>query len=133
MRVFIIRHCPSHKKIYWKIIAWFQHFLKEDCYFNFPSSDNVIFILLLYANLVIVPSYQTMSITSAKIRKGTYISTLPTVIYWNNSEFTGNLSFICHNTCLRLIFHFLKIFSVFQDIDLWNEWEVGSNPNSAAY
>lgn len=41
-----------------------------------PAQTVSYLSFLLYANLVIIPSYQIMSITAAEIRKKTYISTL---------------------------------------------------------
>lgn len=82
----------------------------------FLSSDGVIFALS-----PAIPPHQTLSIMSAEVRKSTYISILPAVTYWNNSEATKNPSFICQDICSQLIFNFLKNFLVSQDIGLWSQ------------
>lgn len=124
---------PLIKKNYWKRVAFSNTSKKgllPQFLLYFPSTECHIHLFSFLQIQLIVHSYQTMSIISADTRKNTSPSTLPTVTYWS-SEFTINPSSMCHNIYSWLIFYFLKNFLVSQDIGLWSQWEVYSNPNSA--
>ena len=98
----------SHsKKIYCKVIAWSQHFLKgEDCYLIltlFPQ-NNVIF---LSANLAITLHIRPCQPHQLRLER-THISPLPTATNWNNLASTRNLYFTSRDNYPWLIFYFLK-------------------------
>lgn len=91
MRVFIIRHFPSHKKIYWKIVASFQTSKRTatSIYTLFPQLRQCHIHFFLSASLVTIHAYQTMSITSADMRKSIYISTLLTKLIGTTQKSQG--------------------------------------------